>query len=55
MTEMIGNAIAQRGWPEESFEWKGAAEARRTWEYRSNTLIPSDAWSVVGIDELINL
>lgn len=35
MTEMIGVAIAKRVWPEESPEWKAAAEERRVYDYRS--------------------
>jgi hypothetical protein len=35
VTEMIGVAIAKRVWPEESPEWKAAAEERRVYEYRS--------------------
>jgi hypothetical protein len=32
---MIGVAIAKRVWPEDSAEWKAAAEERRVYEYRS--------------------
>jgi len=35
LTEMIGAAIAKRVWPEDSPEWKAAAEERRVYEYRS--------------------
>jgi hypothetical protein len=35
LTEMIGVAIAKRVWPEDSSEWKAAAEARRVYDYRS--------------------
>jgi len=35
LTEMIGVAIAKRVWPEDSPEWKAAAEERRVYEYRS--------------------
>lgn len=35
LTEMIGVAIAKRVWPEDSPEWKAAAEARREYNYRS--------------------
>jgi len=35
ITEMIGVAIAKRVWPEESPEWKAAAEERRVYDYRS--------------------
>jgi hypothetical protein len=34
ITEMIGVAIANRVWPEDSSEWKGAAEQRRVYDYR---------------------
>jgi hypothetical protein len=36
ITEMIGVAIAKRVWPEDSPEWKAAAEERRLYEYRSS-------------------
>jgi hypothetical protein len=36
ITEMIGVAIAKRVWPEDSPEWKAAAEERRVYEYRSS-------------------
>jgi len=35
LTEMIGVAIAKRVWPEDSPEWKAAAEERRVYDYRS--------------------
>jgi hypothetical protein len=35
VTEMIGVAIAKRVWPEESPEWKAAAEQRRVYDYRA--------------------
>jgi hypothetical protein len=35
ITEMIGVTIAKRVWPEDSPEWKAAAEERRVYEYRS--------------------
>jgi hypothetical protein len=35
VTEMIGVAIAKRVWPEDSPEWKAAAEERRVYDYRS--------------------
>jgi hypothetical protein len=49
ITEMIGVAIAKRVWPMDSAEWKGAAEARRVYDYRSQLWlrsemnVPSDA------------
>jgi hypothetical protein len=35
ITEMIGVAIAKRVWPEDSPEWKAAAEEHRVYEYRA--------------------
>jgi hypothetical protein len=35
LTEMIGVNIAKRVWPEDSPEWKAAAEQRRVYDYRS--------------------
>jgi hypothetical protein len=35
ITEMMGVAIAKRVWPEDSSEWRAAAEERRVYEYRS--------------------
>jgi hypothetical protein len=35
LTEMLGVAIAKRVWPEDSPEWKAAAEQRRVYDYRS--------------------
>jgi hypothetical protein len=35
ITQMIGVAIAQRVWPEDSPEWKAGVEERRVYEYRS--------------------
>jgi hypothetical protein len=39
ITEMIGVAIAKRVWPEDSAEWKAAAEDRRLYEYRSKLFV----------------
>jgi hypothetical protein len=36
ITDMIGVAIAKRVWPDDSPEWKAAAEERRVYEYRSS-------------------
>ena len=35
LTAMIGVSIAKRVWPEDSPEWKAAAEQRRVYDYRS--------------------
>jgi hypothetical protein len=53
ITEMIGVAIAQRAWPENSPKWKEAAEARRIWEYRAQTLGSPDTWSRTRASELL--
>jgi hypothetical protein len=42
LTEMIGVAIAKRVWPEDSPEWKAAAEARRVYDYRSKLWLKLD-------------
>jgi hypothetical protein len=46
ITEMIGVAIAKRVWPEDSAEWKAAAEERRTYDYRVK-LYPKLEWRVI--------
>jgi hypothetical protein len=43
LTAMIGVEIAKRVWPEDSSEWKAAAEARRVYDYRSKLWIKLDA------------
>ena len=45
ITEMIGIAIAKRVWPEDSPQWKAAADARRVYEYRSKLLLEVDSTS----------
>jgi hypothetical protein len=42
LTEMIGVAITKRIWPEDSPEWKAAAEARREYDYRSRLWLKLD-------------
>ena len=42
LAEMIGVAIAKRVWPEDSPEWKAAAEAHRVVEYRSKLFLKLD-------------
>jgi hypothetical protein len=39
LTEIMGVAIAKRVWPEESPEWKAAAEQRRVYDYRSKLYV----------------
>ncbi len=43
VTEMVGVAIAKRVWPEDSPQWKAAADARRVYEYRSKLLLEVDS------------
>jgi hypothetical protein len=55
ITEMIGVAIAKRVWPEESREWKGAAEDRRVYEYRSKLFVKLSDRLTKHPDEYITL
>jgi hypothetical protein len=43
LTEMIGVAIAQRVWPEQSSAWKAAAAERRVYDYRSKLWLALNA------------
>jgi hypothetical protein len=43
LSGMVGVAIAKRVWPEDSSEWKAAAEARRVYDYRSKLFLKLDA------------
>jgi hypothetical protein len=43
ITQMLGVAIAKRVWPEDSPQWKVAAEEQQVYEYRSKL------WSVVDL------
>lgn len=55
VTEMIGVAITKRVWPENSDEWKAAAEARRIFEYRTKAMFPDDAWIGTHIGEYLTI
>jgi hypothetical protein len=55
VTEMIGVAIAKRVWPEDSPEWKAAAEARRTFEYRSKFWPALDIRDMSHTEEYLTL
>jgi hypothetical protein len=55
ITEMIGVAIAQRVWPEDSPEWKAAAEARRVYEYRSKFWAALELTSASRAEEYLRL
>jgi hypothetical protein len=55
-TEMVGVVIAKRVWPEDSPQWKAAADARRVYEYRSKLVLEVDAASGgVSIDRYLAL
>jgi hypothetical protein len=55
ITEMIGVAIAKRVWPEDSPEWKAAAEARRVFEYRSKFWPALDIGATSHAEEYLTL
>jgi hypothetical protein len=55
VTEMIGVAIAKRVWPEDSPEWKAAAEARRAFEYRSKFWPALDISDMSHTEEYLTL
>jgi hypothetical protein len=55
LTEMIGVAIAKRVWPEESAEWKAAAEERRVYDYRSKLYSKLEARAVTHSGEYLAL
>ena len=56
ITEMIGVAIAKRVWPEDSPQWKAAADARRVYDYRSKLVLEVDFTSgAVNIKRYIAL
>jgi hypothetical protein len=55
ITEMIGVAIAKRVWPEDSPEWIAAADARRSYEYRSKVSAQLEAWSVTHADQTLTM
>jgi len=55
ITEMIGIAIAKRVWPEDSPEWRAAADARRLYEYRSQFWKDLDLWGSSHTEEYLTL
>jgi hypothetical protein len=55
LTEMIGVAIAKRVWPDDSPEWKAAAEERRTYDYRSKLYSKLEARAVTHPGEYLTL
>jgi hypothetical protein len=55
ITEMIGVAIAKRVWPENSSEWKAAAEQRRVYDYRSKLYSKLEQRSLTHPEEYLIL
>lgn len=55
ITEMIGVAIAKRAWPENSPKWMEAAEARRIWDYRAQSIGSLDVWNEKHASEQLAL
>lgn len=55
ITEMIGVAIAKRVWPEDSPEWKAAAEQRRVYDYRSKLYLRLEERALAHPDEYLDL
>jgi hypothetical protein len=55
LTEMMGVVIAKRVWPEDSPEWKAAAEAQRVYGYRSKLGEKLDLWGTTHAEEYLAL
>jgi hypothetical protein len=55
ITEMIGVAIAKRVWPEDSPEWKAAAEERRVYDYRAHLYFKVAERGITHADEYLTL
>jgi hypothetical protein len=55
LTEMIGVAIAKRVWPEDSAQWKAAAEARRVYDYRSKHWLKLNVPDDASIEKYLRL
>jgi hypothetical protein len=55
ITEMIGVAIAKRVWPEDSPEWKAAAEERRIYDYRSKLYPKLESRAITHPGEYLTL
>jgi len=55
LTEMIGVAVAKRVWPEDSPEWKAAADARRRYEYQSKLWMKLEAYTLSHAEEYLTL
>jgi hypothetical protein len=55
LTAMIGVSIAKRVWPEDSPEWKAAAEQRRVYDYRSKLYQKLEQRALTHPDEYLTL
>jgi hypothetical protein len=55
ITEMIGVGIAKRVWPEDSPEWNAAADARRSYEYRSKVSAQLEAWNAAHAQQSLTM
>jgi hypothetical protein len=55
LTESIGHSIAKRLWPEDSPDYKSAAEARRVIDYRSKLVMKLNQRGEKAIEEYITL
>jgi len=55
ITEMIGVAVAKRVWPEDSPEWKAAAEQRHVYDYRSKLYSKIEQHALTHPDEYLTL
>ena len=55
ITEMIGVAIAKRVWPEDSPEWKAAAEERSVYDYRTKLYSKLEQRTITHPEEYLTL
>jgi hypothetical protein len=55
ITEMVGVAVAKRVWPEDSPEWKAAAEQRRVYDYRSKLYSKIELRTLTHPEEYLTL
>ena len=53
LTEMMGVAIAKRVWPEDSPEWRAAADARRLYDYRARYSAQLEQWEAKHAEQLL--
>ena len=55
LAEVIGIIITKRVWPEDSPEWKAAAEARRVYDYRSKLVLKLDIANNTHMEQYLKL